>query len=122
MFETKVYLLLQPEDTIHNIYIDINNNIIWLRFTIAALPALDALCGDGLISDGYCLRLYQSKVEWSEAKEACEGLGSELVNITSSLRLLESTRQLVYNRLGSTRYTWISAHSAKRWLWVGEFP
>ena len=95
---------------------------MWLRFTIIALPALDALCRDGLISDGHCLRLYQNSVEWRRAKEACDDLGSELVNITSSLQLLESAKQLVYNRLGSTGYTWISAHSAKRWLWVGEYP
>ena len=72
-----------------------------------------------MISDGYCLRLYHNYVEWSEAKEACEGLGSELVNITISSDLLNAARLLLTRQ--SVGEIWISAHSAKRWLWVGKF-
>ena len=84
-----------------------------------AFSGLDPFCGDGLIADGYCLRLYHNYVEWSEAKEACEGLGSELVNITISSDLLNAARLLLTRQ--SVGEIWISAHSAKRWLWVGKF-
>ena len=90
-----------------------------MSYRSASFLALDPLCGDGLISDGYCLRLYESYVEWSKAEEACEGLGSELVNITISPDMLSSTQQLMTSR--GVREIWISAHSTKKWVWTGKY-
>ena len=90
-----------------------------MSYRSASFLALDPLCGDGLISDGYCLRLYESYVEWSKAKEACEAVGSELVNFTISPDMLSSTQQLMTSR--GVREIWISAHSTKKWVWMGKY-